>query len=407
MEGESFDIIMESRSHANVLALVQAVVGGAVNARVLFMPTGCLRGNARTCAYYFRAKELLLVEMHPAVVNTHLSLDDVADAVPSGIRLAKRRISSFFDARIAELESARSKCRDGLARASGCGAPSSKYAASGECSFYKAQPLTTGTTGGDSGELAEDVGQAPRGCRGLRRWLTTYQPLARVSAYQIIYLGRGTTPCTPGRTRCIRNAASLVEMLNVAGLLLSSYSYEGDDKSGASKWNVPRTDGMVEEMACIHINHEVRTHTFMETVALIREAKLVVSMQGSQNYNLIFASPGTLVIEMVPVKMQHRAESNRIFLSSLGVRVAILPIYGISIQDERPFAIDPCRVVRLLNALQNDIDSPLERCPEWLQLDLPQSSTTAALPANTSPSHQGAARQSRELWCRIVQQCFS
>jgi len=374
---EGFDIILESRSHANVLALVQAVVGGAVNARVLFMPTACLRGNARMCPYYFRAQELLLVEIHPTIINTHDSPDDISDAVPPGIRLAKRRISSFFDVRLAELESMRRNHRDRDApdRVSFSGSSRATYAESGECSVAKAQPLTAGVHGGDSSQGAgsgeDSRGWAPRGCRGLGRWLTAYQPLARVSAYQIIYLGRGTTPCTPGRTRCMSNAASLVEMLNVAGLLLSTY--QPGDVSETARRHLAPTQGVAEEMvhACVHINREVRTHTFMETVALMRQARLVVGMQGSQNFNLIFASTGTLVIEMVPVKAAHRAESNRIFLSSLGVRVAILPIYGISIQEATSFTIDPCRVVRLLNLLQNDIHSPLQRCHEWLQLGPP------------------------------------
>lgn len=403
MEGESFDIILESRSQANVLALVQAVVGRAANARVLFMPTACLRGNSRKCPYYFRAKELLLVEMYPTIVNTHLSLDDIRDAVPPGIRLAKRRISAFFDARLEELEGVRRSQLGAQHRASYCGAARSTYAESGECSFVKAQPLTTGIQGGEWA-----VGEAPRGCRGFGRWLTAYQPLAGVSRYQIIYLGRGTTPCTPSRTRCMSNAASLVEMLNVVGLLLSAY--EPGDGSEAARRHVTRTDGVAEEMACVHINHEVRTHTFMETVALMRQSRLVVSMQGSQNYNLIFASPGTLLIEMVPVKLPIAAESNRIFLSSLGVRVAVLPIYGISIQEETPFMIDPCRVVRLLDILQNGIHSPLKRCREWLGLDL--SSDPPAAFADSSAREAGPGRSSAPapdpvLWCRIVQQCFT
>lgn len=66
---ERFSVIMEQGSHASVLALVHAVLGGNANARVLFMPSLCVRGNARKCPFYFRARELLLVEMFPDVVN--------------------------------------------------------------------------------------------------------------------------------------------------------------------------------------------------------------------------------------------------------------------------------------------------------------------------------------------------
>ena len=97
---------MESRSHAGVLALIQAVLGGNANSRVLFMPTECLRGNARTCPFYFRPRELILVEMFPKMVNLLTTEDDLEDAVPAGIRLAKRRLDAFFGSRLALLERA-------------------------------------------------------------------------------------------------------------------------------------------------------------------------------------------------------------------------------------------------------------------------------------------------------------
>ena len=45
-EQTTFKVIIESQSHVNVLALIQAVLGGKANPRVLFMPTSCLRGMA-------------------------------------------------------------------------------------------------------------------------------------------------------------------------------------------------------------------------------------------------------------------------------------------------------------------------------------------------------------------------
>ncbi len=42
--GQGFKVIVESRTHANVLALIHAMLGGSANSRVLFMDTNCLRG---------------------------------------------------------------------------------------------------------------------------------------------------------------------------------------------------------------------------------------------------------------------------------------------------------------------------------------------------------------------------
>ena len=91
--GTTFNVIVESGTHGNVLALIQAMLGGNANSRVLFMPSSCLRGNARKCPYYFRPRELLLVEMFPKVVNILWT----EDAVPAGVCLARHRVQSFFD----------------------------------------------------------------------------------------------------------------------------------------------------------------------------------------------------------------------------------------------------------------------------------------------------------------------
>ena len=46
-----FKVIVESRTHASVLALIQAMLGGNANTRVLFMPSDCLRGMS--CPAFF------------------------------------------------------------------------------------------------------------------------------------------------------------------------------------------------------------------------------------------------------------------------------------------------------------------------------------------------------------------
>ena len=76
---------------------------------------------------------------------------------------------------------------------------------------------------------------------------------------------------------------------------------------------------------------------------------MIVSVQGSQNYNLLFASSSAIFIEMVPFNGERRAESNRIFFGSLGLKTAILPIPGFHLQDPTPFAINLCSIVRLID----------------------------------------------------------
>ena len=42
------------------ICMVQALLGGGANSRVLFMPTICLRGNWQTCPFYYRVEELMV-----------------------------------------------------------------------------------------------------------------------------------------------------------------------------------------------------------------------------------------------------------------------------------------------------------------------------------------------------------
>ena len=87
-------------------------------------------GNARECAYYFRPRELLLVEMFPKVVGLKDTWDDIEDVFPPGIRLAKQRLSTFFAWRLASVDKARAAA--GGRQASG--RPRVRYGQAGECS---------------------------------------------------------------------------------------------------------------------------------------------------------------------------------------------------------------------------------------------------------------------------------
>ena len=109
--GGAFSVIVESQSNPGVLDLIKGVLGGEANSRVLFMPTSCLRGNARECPFYFRPRELVLVEQFPKVVGVKSSFDDVQDMFPPGIRRAAARLSSFFATRVAQLNRARAMVR--------------------------------------------------------------------------------------------------------------------------------------------------------------------------------------------------------------------------------------------------------------------------------------------------------
>jgi hypothetical protein len=294
------------------------------------------------------------VEMFPKIVNLLGTKDDVEDAVPPGIRLAKRRLSAFFAARLAKLGQFRAAV--GATQASG--ELSSRYGEAGGCSEAKSQRLTTLDVSGEP-----DLGLASYSCRPRDTWLTSHlQPSDAPydPAFRIVYIARGVAPCQPGRTRCVLNSGEIVDILDAVALLLSS--------------QLPHKDLSTTGMAagrrgrgCVHVNYEVRTHTFLESVDVLRSADMIVSVQGSQNFNLLFASNSAIFVEMVPfvpfaqIALERektgetkptekfvRAESNRIFLGSVVGTTAILPIPGFHIHSPTPFKIDPCRIVRLI-----------------------------------------------------------
>ena len=296
--------------------------------------------------------------MFPKIVNLKETLDDMEDAIPPLIGLAKRRLSTFFADRLAKLE--QSRANFGAMRASGLFA--ARYGEAGECSGAKTQRLNVLEASGEVG-----LGQASYSCRTLDTWLTSHlEPsgASYVPAFRVVYIGRGVSPCarplnpsgiwshpnSAPRTRCTLNSGEIVDMLDSLGILLSS-SLEGEslyDLSASSRAIVRRGRG------CVHVNHELNTHTFLETVDIMRSVSMIVSVQGSQLFDAIFAKQEVFLIEMVPTHETRiyvgdkRAESNRIFYSSLGMRTAILPIYGAHKFDDAPFAIDPCRLVRLV-----------------------------------------------------------
>jgi hypothetical protein len=389
---EDFNVILEARTHASALAMVQAVLGRRSNSRVLFMSTECLRGNSRVCPYYFRSQQLLIVEMFPNLVNLGDTKDDIQDTVPQGIRLVQRRIGVFFDAHLDEIE----HVRQGRAATSGSNAV--KYGEAGECSQGKAHRLTVIKTSEEA-----DRGRSSRACRGLDAWFTSHletpeSPPARplLESFRVVYIGRGSSPCPWGRTRCVLNAAELVDILDSVGLFLSHFH---SIESGTHTLQESATKDV--HSGCVHINHEHRTHTFLEVVDIIRHSNLIVGVQGSQLFDALFATRGTSLVEMVPTLPENVSsvrqdgtwsssytESNRIFYGSLGMRTAILPIYGVQKFEPYPFPVDPCRLVRLLGELFTE----LKRCNQLLQIHLADSVSVPLTGLN--------------YWCRDIQKCF-
>ena len=259
-------------------------------------------------------------------MNTWSSDDDIEDAVPWGLRVAQHRVASFFNSRFEEVEAHR-RHMEALGHVLP-GARFASYGEAGECSTLKSQPLTVFNA------TQPGAGIPERACRTTRLWLTAYMPLPEIAPFRIVYLGRGTYPCHPKRARCVRNAADVVETLNYVGLLLSHFYYPPEEHEGmCTGYSLDTTRG------CVTINLETNTHTFLEMVHIIRHANLVVSVQGSQNFNAVFAQRGTAWIEMVPCHKTVRAESNRIYLGSMGMKTAILPIHGIHIHDTTPFTV--------------------------------------------------------------------
>jgi hypothetical protein len=85
-------------------------------------------------------------------------------------------------------------------------------------------------------------------------------------------------------------------MLDSVGLLLSSYL------EGEALYDLLPSSRAIDRRGrgCVHVNHELNTHTFLETVDTIRSASMIVSVQGSQLFDAIFAKQEAFLIEMVP-----------------------------------------------------------------------------------------------------------
>jgi hypothetical protein len=77
------------------------------------------------------------------------------------------------------------------------------------------------------------------------------------------------------------------------------------------------------------VNFELRTHTLLEAAAVIGRAWLLVSVQGSQSFNAVFARRGVAFIEVVP-SLDIHPTSNHAFLRALGLRVWVLPARGVA-----------------------------------------------------------------------------
>ena len=77
------------------------------------------------------------------------------------------------------------------------------------------------------------------------------------------------------------------------------------------------------------MNFERRTHTLLEAAVAISQAWLLVSVQGSQSFNAVFARRGVAFIEVVPALDLHPT-SNHAFLRALGLRVWVLPARGVA-----------------------------------------------------------------------------
>jgi hypothetical protein len=77
------------------------------------------------------------------------------------------------------------------------------------------------------------------------------------------------------------------------------------------------------------INFELRTHSLLEAAAAIGQAWLLVSVQGSQSFNVVFARRGAAFIEIVP-SLDAYPTSNHAFLRALGLRVWVLPARGVA-----------------------------------------------------------------------------
>jgi hypothetical protein len=124
----------------------------------------------------------------------------------------------------------------------------------------------------------------------------------------------------------------------------------GGKVGGGAPWAKDGLRGGVEV-----VNDEGMTHTLSETIALMREAAMIVGPQGSQMFNAVFSRPAASIVEILPWPSadspSNHLESNHVLFKALGLRSWVVPVRGVSRDApsaSAPFRVETARVGRIL-----------------------------------------------------------
>ena len=384
-----------------------------LRSRLVFMDTDCLRGNSRECSWYIRAGELLIAEPypHPPMIDFPFPLGIRVAQTRLRAFLFARHLAALPDPALYGL--ARTHAHSPTGSGLGFVTPTktlrrSSFAAQQTCVSepctacrvtsrnHSAAPSGHSALAAHTGDAmyadlcyqtdeeafrrsAGGKRHAARPGRGAGGWCVS-GPLGPVAGGSgdgrlpsSVVFARGMRGSCKGRHRCPDNFHQLVQALDWASILVARFGRPPtppdltprsgldwhttywDPKAGDSEQSVYAEAASKEgrwqfRRGVATVNLEARSHTLLEAVALIGQAHLIVSVQGSQTLNAMFARSGTVLVELVPAAGEMELLSNHVAARSFGMRTWLLPMRDStrSWSPERPMLVEVTRVLRVI-----------------------------------------------------------
>jgi len=410
----STHVILETHSSRNVLAVAQVLIGSNAPRRLLFVDSSCMsnvqwdfRPRARVvCRRYFRARHMFVALSYPG---------DAMDHQPNApsLQIVQRKIGAFLLS-VAHMHAAGPHIRrgaDGMpllcprtrglaaalfgrpwrtpslaemvrdtraatSRAWPHAAPTpsdgSKAAALDwlwQCRHTTLLPLQDCLHLVDAHDEDDKGAEAARGGRsvGLGQSRALGQECVAGGAEALI-LSRGSGQECVGRHRCLVNEGEMRKVMSLFLRILAVPSHlwhpslaflggseDHEDAGRDEADSQPENKGYGDRVSIL----KVESLPLLQVALAVHSAEIIVAPHGGQCFNLVFARPGTIFIEILPgLKTDDGPYSVRAFAVGLGLRMYMLHVEGVAhrTHDSRGvFAIDPARVMR---ALMLELDVP-------------------------------------------------
>ncbi len=402
----STHVILEKYSDRNVLAVATVLIGADAPQRLLFIDASCMsnvqwdfRPKARlVCRRYFRARRMFVALSYPG---------DAMDHQPNApsLRIVQRKIGAFLLS-VAHMQTAglhiRREADDmpllcpktrGLAAAlvgrplrtpslaevlrdSGAAArrswPAAPTPTNGrraktldwlwQCRHTSLWPLQDCFHLVDAHDKDEEGAEAARGggSQGLGQARAQEQECL-AGWTEALILSRGSGQDCKGRHRCLVNEGEVAKAMSLFLRILAVPSRHwrpslallgGPDEDGdARRDEVDRQlddEGYGDRVSII----KAESLPLLQLALAVHSAEIIVAPHGGQCFNLVFARPGTVFVEILPgLKTNDGPYSVRAFAVGLGLRVYMLHVEGVAhrtYDSRNVFAIDPARVVLAL-----------------------------------------------------------